>query len=446
MIKLGKTEFHGMQYTREDGSTEFVSSIPGEFKESIEEYFNNKLQIKQMNAVEIVTIKNKIPLFKKEEEANAIELIELEEVGYELVSQKNLYQIGDKAILIQPDYNVSDISLFESFIRPNGDESKSMLGKVGGLARRIRAKKFTLSKEPNGDPVYSNGILLPFSSVMEYLQCSNLYVLDLTEKLGIVKYEEPEHTNKWGVKTGAGRVFPEGVYKTDEENINNLWNHLEKNITYPVVLVGTEKVDGSSITIGTKQNEGFICSRNLQKPMTIKKPDGFRKATWWEYIKSWFGVIPDLKLYKEVENDDDFIKHGKPYLNELLANKFQYDVILRGELNGGSLKGSGNKNNPASKEQANIKFFGADKIVNGIAEKLPYIEFVGITNHLSIPPTAIQFNRVAEVFNREFSSKEDLLNECNAYFKQNMIEGIVVRTLDSKFSAKVMNLEYDSKK
>ena len=39
-----------------------------------------------------------------------------------------------------------------------------------------------------------------------------------------------------------------------------------------------------------------------------------------------------------------------------------------------------------------------------------------------------------------------LLAECNNYFKTNMIEGIVVRTLDSKFSAKIMNLEYDSKK
>ena len=47
---------------------------------------------------------------------------------------------------------------------------------------------------------------------------------------------------------------------------------------------------------------------------------------------------------------------------------------------------------------------------------------------------------------REFTSKEDLLAECNAYFKQNMVEGIVVRTFDSKFSAKCMNLEYDSKK
>jgi hypothetical protein len=141
-----------------------------------------------MNPVSIVTIKNKIPLYKGDEQANSIEVIELEEVGFELVANKTLYQIGDKAVYIQPDYCVSDIPLFESFIRPNGNESKSMLGKIEGLPRRIRAKKFTLSKEPNGDPVYSNGILLLYYEVQEYLYHSNnikhkdTYLEDIEEK------------------------------------------------------------------------------------------------------------------------------------------------------------------------------------------------------------------------------------------------------------------------
>ena len=393
------------------------------------------------NAVTIVTIKNKIPLYKGEEAANAIELIELEEVGYELVAGKSLYQIGDKAVLIQPDYNLSDIVLFESFIRPNGDESKSMLGKVGGQARRIRAKKFNLSRVPNGDPVYSNGILLPYNEVVSYIGSVILENVDLTKKLGIIKYEEPEHNNKYGVKTGLTEgKFPEGLYKTDEENVNNLWNHLENKLGYPITLVGTEKIDGLSITIGvtSKIPEGFICSRNLRKKLTVTKVIGHREPTRWEIFKSWFGIIPNLKITEEMENDDDFVKYGKPYLDILLENGLT-NIILRGELNGGKLKGSGNKNNPASKESANVKFFGMDIFINGVAQKLPYDDFISETTKLNLPI-------VKEVFNREFSSKEDLLNESNNYFKENMIEGIVVRTLDSKFSTKCMNLEYDSKK
>ena len=403
-----------------------------------------------MNPVSIVTIKNKIPLYKGDEQANSIEVIELEEVGFELVANKTLYQIGDKAVYIQPDYCVSDIPLFESFIRPNGDESKSMLGKIEGLPRRIRAKKFTLSKEPNGDPVYSNGILLPYYEVQEYLYHSNnikhkdTYLEDieekLTEKLGITKYEEPEPVSKSGLKSGQTEgKFPEGLYKTDEENINNLWNHIEKKIGYPITLVGTEKVDGSSITIGItpKIPEGFICSRNLRKKLTIKKVTGRRNKKWYEKLLFW--TNPDLNLYTEVENDDDFVRYGKPYL-DLLINSGETNLIFRGELNGGKLKGSGNKNNPASKEQPNIKIFGLDKINEyGEAEKVPYLLFKTECEKAGVP-------LVKEVFNKEFNSKEELLAECNNYFKTNMIEGIVVRTLDSKFSAKVMNLHYDSMK
>ena len=395
-----------------------------------------------MNPVSIVIVKSKIPLYKEEEAANAIELIELEEVGYELVAQKDLYQIGDKAILIQPDYNVSDISLFESYIRPRGDESKSMLGKVEGLPRRIRAKKFTLSKEPNGDPVYSNGILLPYNEVVDYVGAMILENVDLTKKLGITKYEEPEPVSKSGLKSGQTEgKFPEGIYKTDEENINNLWNHIENKIGYPLILVGTEKVDGSSITIGItpKIPEGFICSRNLRKKLTINKIVGRREPNLWEIIKSWFGIKSDLNIYTEIENDDDFVRYGKPYL-DLLINSGETNLIFRGELNGGKLKGSGNKNNPASKEQPNIKIFGLDKINEyGEAEKVPYLLFKTECEKAGVP-------LVKEVFNKEFNSKEELLAECNNYFKTNMIEGIVVRTPYGKFSAKVMNLEYDSKK
>ena len=400
-------------------------------------------------------MKNKIPLFKGKEQANTIELIELEEFGFELVTNKTLYQIGNRAVFIQPDYCVSDISLFDSFIRPNGDESKSMLGKVGGQARRIRAKKFNLSKAPNGDPVYSNGILLPITEVFDYLYCdmkdwNNEDKLRRLSEIGeefkkllrITKYEEPEHTNKYGVKIGLIKgKFPEGLYKTDEEDINNLWKDLENKITYPVTLVGTEKIDGSSITIGVtpKIPEGFICSRNLRKKLTITKIIGHREPTIWEIFKSWFGITPNLKITEEVENDDDFVRHGKPYL-DILLNNGETSLVLRGELNGGKLKGSGNKNNPASKEQPNIKFFGMDTVDEyGIATKCPYKLLKDICNGLNFPT-------VKEVFIKEFNSKEELIEECNNYFKTNMIEGIVVRTLDSKFSAKAMNLDYDSKK
>lgn len=409
-----------------------------------------QIEEQKTNPVSIVTIKEKIDIFKGEEKAENIELILLEENGFTLISQKNLYQIGDKAVYIQPDYCLSDIPLFESFLRPLNkdgvpDESKSMLGKVGGLPRRIRAKKFNFHKG-DGEVIYSNGILLPIEEVMRYLETLpeyknyDRYALPIynAEVLGITKYEEPE-SNKGGVNTGKSKPFPSGLYKTDEENVNNMWNHIEKRIGYPITLIGNEKIDGSSVTIGIKNGEGFICSRNLLKPLTIKKPVGRRKKTFLETIMFW--TKPDLNIYEEKENDDDFVKYGKPYLDLLLANNYLGNIVLRGELNGASLKGSGNKNNPAKGLPANIKFFGADSLneEKGIFEKASYTDFKRVSRILEI-------ETVKEIFNQEFNSREEIEKACNDYFKSNMIEGIVLRTPDSKLSVKFMNLEYDSKK
>ena len=112
---------------------------------------------------------------------------------------------------------------------------------------------------------------------------------------------------------------------------------------------------------------------------------------------------------------------------------------MRGELNGQGVGSSGNKLNPALKEAANIRFFGIDRLRGGITYKLPYAEFVAKAQALGI-------QRVPVIFEKEFSNRGELLATCEAYFAQHVIEGIVVRTPDSKFSAKIMNNYYDSKK
>lgn len=389
--------------------------------------------------VQIVTVQKKTPLYKGNDLAERIELINLQELGFDLVAGKDLYQVGDKAVFIQPDYCLSDIPLFESYIRPNGEESKSMLGKIEGKPRRIRAKKFNMSKEPNGDNVYSNGILLPYNEIRNYFDIRNenqnkkLHELDLEKELEITKYEEPDNSSN--VKVGASSSFPVGIYKTDETNIYNQLGRIE----FPITLVGSEKIDGSSITIGVKNGEGFICSRNMQKPLFYNKCVGVRKAKWWEKIRQFItGYTPNIKIYERVPNDqDDFVKYGKPYLDKLSPI---VDIVFRGELNGSHLKGSGNKNNPARLEEPNIKFFGVDYFdKNEIAYKATNEGFINACNYYDFPVTK-------QVFKKQFNTFQEIVDECNEYFKTNMIEGIVVRSLDSKFSAKCMNLSYDSMK
>ena len=391
-----------------------------------------------MNAVQIVTIKEKFPLYKKEELANKVELVTLNENGFELVAQKDLYKEGDHAVYIQPDYCLSEISLFASFLAPEGDESKSLLGKVGGKPRRIRAKSFSLSKIPNGGKVYSNGILLPFEEVVHYIlenvenyksYSSVTEAICEANVLGIYKYEEPE-TNEVGGGNfkGGTSPFPEGWYKTDEENINNKWGEL----TFPITLIGTQKIDGSSVSISSKH----ICSRKQSIAPKVNRVVGRRKRTFLEWL---FGKKPDLNIYSEVENENSFIQVGKKYQDLLIENDI-HDIVLRGEANGKIFKGSGNSLNATAKEEPNIKFFGADKIENGVTKRLDYNGFKEIVFLFQLPTCP-------ELFNEKFESKEDLVKRCEEIFDKNKnMEGIVLRNLDGSFSAKFMNNYYDSKK
>lgn len=373
--------------------------------------------------IHIVTIKDKIQLYKGEEPANAIELILLEENNFTLVSQKDLYQIGDKAIFIEPDYNLPDNNpLFDSFTRPNGDPKKSKLGSHN----RIRAVKFNLH-QGDGMPVYSNGILLTYNEVFKYIPNSTHF-----DQLGVYKYEAPERNQGGTGKAGASREFPIGLYKSDEPNINKY------NLPFPIQLVGSEKLDGSSIVVGFKDGRGFICSRNLEKPITYQKQVGFDKS-WKSWFWSFFGY--SRAIFQEVESESEFVKVGKPYLEKLIdyCNERNISVALRGELVGqGASNGSGNKNNPHAKIEPQIFFYGADWFFDK-AERMSHLEYIELV-------TALGFQHPTIVFNQVFESREELLNTCEEHFSKNMIEGIVVRSLDGKYSSKIMSLSYDAKK
>jgi hypothetical protein len=360
-------------------------------------------------------------------------------------------------VYIQPDYCLSDIYLFDSFIRPFGDPKKSRLGSK----YRIRAVKFNLH---TGDlePTYSVGILLPLLEVSNYL-CNKLNInadwavdefvrfakenntfhdhFDIVKELGITKWEESD--NSQGIKSSSGKTYPSDMYHTDEKNIANLWKFIENNIGYPRRFILTEKIDGSSISIIVKNGKIQVASRNYIKKEKIEKITGRRDPKLWEKILSWFGYKPDLLIKEIVDNDDDdFIKLAKPYIDQIrkaygdqLKN---INLIFRGEANGEKWKGSGNKNNPVSKKTPNIKFYGIDDYSH-IAIKLGEEEFSKIINFVG-------FERCNVIADRVFNSREEIEKTCRDYFKSNIIEGIVLITHDSKFSGKFMNDYYDSMK
>ena len=387
----------------------------------------------------VVTIKEIFPLFKGEEQANVIELVSLEEVGNSIVTQKGLYRSGDRALFVEPDFCLSDIDLFKEYICPLGDPKKCRLGSKN----RVRAIKFNLHTG-DGNPVYSYGVLITDAQVESYtkLKISDDSI-DWDKQLGIVKWEEPEAFYGAGGKA-VTCDFPNEMYHTDEENINNLIN----DIKFPSFFIGTEKVDGSSITIWYKNGKSGIASRKQGRPLIYKKIVGYRKPTIFHKFltKLTKGKYRyDGRIIKLSESDDHFVTVGKPYL-ELLTKYCEQNgchLALRGELVGKGCKGSGNSNNPKSKEESHIEFFGIDDYTHSTV-RMVYDKVETITGELGL-------QLVKEYFRRTFDTKEEIFNACQKIFdeeKENgrIIEGIVLRNLTGTFSTKLMNLEYDSRK
>jgi hypothetical protein len=445
-----------------------------------------------MKAVQIVTVKNKKPLFKGSEEAHSIELISFEENGFEVVTQKNLYDVGEKAVYIQPDYCLSDISLFKTFIES---------GKLGGN-NRIKAIKFNFNTEPNNTAkTYSVGILLPIKEVLNFICISDNFIgfspsmiqlytyanedaydftiipkqlleVDLDNELGITKYEEPER-NSGGLKSGLTKAthLPEGMYKTDETNIKNLVGHIE----YPIELIGTLKIDGSSCTIYYKDENNFgICSRNQEKKLDQKQIvgyEGFKRhynkdTNERGWVSDKTEIFYNEESLKEIGKDysaanytgdeeyyenlpipiwdelyDDFIQLGKPILDKLVeyCKENNKSLALRGEIAGKNLKGSGNKNNPHSKLEPAFYLYGVDDYSTGVTVPVDFQTYVITGLHLNLYQCPVIFKKV-------FNSFEEIKTECENYFKNNLVEGIVLRTPDNKFSCKFMNDAYDNLK
>lgn len=379
--------------------------------------------------VEIVQVSRIIPIFKNSEPANAIEVINFnfqnnDECGFNVVSQKEIYKVGDWAVYIQPDYCLPDTELFKSFTAPNGDPNKSKLGKQN----RIKAIKFNFQFEDSSDPIYSNGILLPLVEVGLPDNSDGCISepynesFDIAEFLGITKYEEPEK-----FKTGNAKGnLPGFLYKTDEENAANLKSHINRVLAAGERIGWTLKIDGSSFTQYFKKTvDGWItgiCSRVMEK----KIPEDLSTTS-----DAWINLSVSSGLYER----------GMKYCQE---NDRQ--LAFRGEIYGeGVTKGSGNKLNPHSKCSPGLIIFGIDDLQSGFATKLLPFEVAMICSQINIP-----YVETVEILAKDYDELIELANcKFKAYKEQKgwVIEGLVVRSLDSnKLSVKVMNLEYDSKK
>ena len=217
----------------------------------------------------------KLATIRRIDEINPIDGADLIEVatigGWKIVVKKGEYKAGDLAIYFEIDSWIPhELAPFLS----KGQEPREFEGVKGERLRTIRLKG-----------QISQGLLLPLS-IMYYFGEEDEEGTDVTEPLGILKYEKPIPAQLAGLAKGN---FPSYIPKTDEERIQNLKKELVKWQDQGLAFEISEKLDGSSMTvyITTEQNEDGqdvprfgVCSRNLE----LKDTEG---NSFWEIAKKY---------------------------------------------------------------------------------------------------------------------------------------------------------------
>jgi RNA ligase (TIGR02306 family) len=119
----------------------------------------------------------------------------------------------------------------------------------------------------------SQGLLMPLSEIYDHVggqifaEICEEEGADVTELLGIKKWEKPMNAQLAGVCKGN---FPSLIPKTDQERCQNLKKEIvaanEAGLKFEI----TEKLEGSSMTVYQIKGEFGVCSRN----MDLKETEG----------------------------------------------------------------------------------------------------------------------------------------------------------------------------
>mgnify|MGYP003652425896 CR=1 FL=1 len=240
----------------------------------------------------------------------------------------------------------------------------------------------------------SQGLILPLS-LISYTNIQFEVGMDVTNLLGIVKYEPPIPAELAGKVKG---LFPSFIRKTDEERIQNLSSEYDelKNHTYYV----TEKLDGSSATFYIKDGEFGVCSRNLE----LLETEG---NTFW-------------KVARELDLENKMRSVGENF-------------SLQGELIGESVQG-----NPYKIKGQSVRFFNVFDIDEQEYRPLSYFKIIlDVLKLTSVPILDEKFTLPDNI--DDLLLYADSKSALNPNFDR---EGVVVRSLDRKISFKIISNKF----
>ncbi|MCU0438755.1 MAG: RNA ligase (ATP) [Raineya sp.] len=155
-------------------------------------------------------------------------------LGWELVVKKDEFKEGELCVYCEIDSILPNKPEFE-FLKPRGMRIRTIRLR-GQISQGIC---FPLSVLPEGTPIEED--------------------LDVTDVLGVIKYEPPIPAMLAGVMKST---FPSFIPKTDETRVQVLQKTLDKYQNEKCFV--TEKLDGSSVTYYLRDEVFGVCSRNME--------------------------------------------------------------------------------------------------------------------------------------------------------------------------------------
>ena len=200
------------------------------------------------------------------EGADAIEVAVLG--GWKTVVKKGEYAVGDLAVYCEVD------SWIPTALAPflsKGKEPREFNGVKGERLKTIKlrgqlSQGLLLAMENKMD----GGWLMPVTR-----RCNVNEGEDVTEELGIQKWERPMNAQLAGMARGN---FPSQIPKTDQERCQNLVKEVNAAIQAGLLFEVTEKLEGSSMTCYMIEGQFGVCSRNLDLKETADN-------TFWQIAR-----------------------------------------------------------------------------------------------------------------------------------------------------------------
>jgi RNA ligase (TIGR02306 family) len=322
------------------------------------------------------------------EGADKIELATVD--GWKVVVAKDVnHKVGNLVVYCEIDSFLPTEPEFE-FLR------KSSYKKMGDL-EGFRLRSIKLRGQ------ISQGLILPLQEAIDVIKRRNGEVYqemisegsDVTQLLGIVKYEPPIPAELAGKVKG---LFPSFIRKTDEERVQNLSSEYESFKQHKFYV--TEKLDGSSATFYYKDGVFGVCSRNLE----LLETEG---NTFWK-------VARQLDLENKMKD-------------------FGVNISLQGELIGESVQG-----NPYKIKGQTVRFFNLFDIDLQVYHSLhQMVKTFGIMG-IEMVPIIDEFFVLPDTIEELLKYAEDK-SVLNPKFDR---EGVVIRTLDRKVSFKVISNQF----